>query len=148
MIASSLSLLLLLAPPPVSDAPPSPSEVARAYAAAWTSNDAEAVMRLFTEDAVLLPAHARDPVRGHPAMRRFWWPPDSRPTRVVSMEMEPEETRSAGDLAWVRGRFRLAWKFEGETEDRKSSGRFVMLLSRKGTDWKIVEYMWDDVLPR
>jgi hypothetical protein len=81
-------------------------------------------------------------------MRQFWWPPDSRPTRVVSMEMEPEEMRSAGELAWVRGRFRLAWKFEGEAEARKSNGRFVMLLSRTGTDWKILEYMWDDVLPR
>ena len=66
-----------------------PAETARAYAAAWRANDAEAVMRLFSEDAVLLPAHARDPVDGHAAMRRFWWPPNSRPTQVVSMEIEP-----------------------------------------------------------
>lgn len=126
-----------------------PAEIARAYAAAWTANDAEAVLRLFAKDAVLLPAHARDPIAGEAAMRRFWWPTGSKSVRVVSMEVEPEESSALGDAGAVRGRFRLAWRFEGEGEEHRSSGRFLMTLARgSGGEWKITRYMWDDVLPR
>jgi uncharacterized protein (TIGR02246 family) len=125
------------------------SAVARAYAAAWTANDAEAVMRLFAEDAVILPAHAGNPRVGHREMRQFWWPTGGKPTRVLGMDLEPDEASASDDFGTLRGRFVLAWKFEGETQERRSSGRFLMTLA-KGTDrtWKITRYMWDDHIPR
>ena len=56
-----------------------------AYVDAWLSGDREAVMRLFTEDAVLVPSRL-EPVQGSDAMRRFWWPDDGSPAAVNSFE--------------------------------------------------------------
>jgi len=47
--------------------------VIREYEKAWLANDEEDVMRLFTEDAVLLPHHGVEPCVGKKAARAFWF---------------------------------------------------------------------------
>lgn len=119
----------------------------QAYSAAWLAGDAEAVLRLFTEDAVLLPHHGVEPVVGQAAMRAFWWPPGSPPTRVTRFELTPEAIDGAGDLGYLWGRFSLAFELDGggTTQTVTNAGTF-MLLARHTDDaeWSITHHMWDD----
>jgi hypothetical protein len=54
----------------------------QAYVAEWMAGDADGVMALFTEDATLVPHHGDQPIKGHDAIRYFWFNPDYAPTIV------------------------------------------------------------------
>jgi len=121
--------------------------VVEAFRLAWLANDPEAVMRLFTKDAVLLPHHGLAPVVGDPAIRRFWWPADSPPTTVTEFSQPIDEVGGSGNLAYVRGRSTVSW-VSGKGPEAKSfsnAGTQLMLLRRQPDgSWLISHLMWDD----
>jgi ketosteroid isomerase-like protein len=118
-----------------------------AYRTGWLSNDAQAVQRTFTQDAVLLPPHGLDPVVGMEAIKQFWWPEDAPHTTISRFELTDEETGGCGSFAFIRGRSRVEWTVEdhGKLEKFANAGTFLTLL-RKLPDqtWKISHQMWDD----
>lgn len=119
----------------------------QAYGAAWLEGDAEAVLRLFMGDAVLLPHHGVEPVVGHDAIRTFWWPPDVPPTPVSRFELTPHELGGDGDLGYVWGHFVLAFETDihGARQTVTNAGTFMLLARRRqGTAWAITHHMWDD----
>jgi uncharacterized protein (TIGR02246 family) len=121
-----------------------------AYTSAWLANDAEAVMRLFTEDAVLIPHHGVAPVEGKPAVRRHFWPPNSSFFRVDSFRMTPAEIGGCGDLAFARGRFSLQFTTEagGKRQTLSNEGNYLMVFRRREGQWLISRYIWNDPPPR
>ena len=119
-----------------------------AYVSAWLRNDAEAVMGLFTQDAVLIPQGNR-PIKGHEAMRKFWWPAGP-PTTITSFTITTDEVDGNESLAYVRGSFTLGFSFEdnGKTVDRINRGNYFMIMKRQSNGrWLISHRMWSD-LPR
>jgi uncharacterized protein (TIGR02246 family) len=122
-----------------------------AYRRAWLANDAEAVLRLFTSDAVLLPHHGVEPVVGIEAARAFWFPKDSPPVKITELEMRVDQVGGACDVAFARGHSRVAW-VTGTGADAKTSSNAGtnLTLLRRGADgaWRITHQMWDDPPPQ
>ena len=78
-------------------------ELDQAYAAEWIEGDADGVMALFTSDATLVPHHGDKPVKGHEAIRNFWFNPDYPPTIVPEWTRTPAEFfASATELFFTR----------------------------------------------
>src|SRR5215475_3527702 len=54
-----------------------------AYRTAWLKNDAAGVLKTFTDDAVLLPAHGSPAVTGIAAIKKYWFTPGGPTTTVT-----------------------------------------------------------------
>src|SRR5512134_3531577 len=122
-------------------------DATRAYAEAWLSNDSTQVMATLTPDAVLLPS-GMEAISGGAAIRRFWWPAGSPPTRVVAMEQSIDDVVGAGDLAVVRGHGSLSFvmKADGEDATRTQRSTFMNVLRRQPDgSWRIAQRMWIDI---
>lgn len=121
--------------------------VNEAYRAAWLAGDSAGVLRLFAPDAVLLPHHGDPPVVGLDAIRAFWWPPDSPPTTIRSLDITTDGAAVNGNQGTLWGRFSLAFSFEsaGKLQSLRNAGTYLMVLRRDETgEWRITHRMWDD----
>ncbi|HKD13068.1 MAG TPA: SgcJ/EcaC family oxidoreductase, partial [Candidatus Angelobacter sp.] len=56
-----------------------------AYRTAWLENDAKRVLKTFTDDAVLLPAHGAPAVSGIAAIEKYWFTPGGPTTTVTKL---------------------------------------------------------------
>lgn len=121
--------------------------VVREYETAWLANDEEGVMRLFSEDAVLLPHHGVEPQVGKKAARAFWFPKTGPPTAVTELSHTIDEIGGSGDIAYLRAHSRVAWT-SGAGADAKKSGNagtlLVLLRRQPDGSWRISHQMWDD----
>ena len=108
----------------------------QAYASEWIDADADGVMALFTEDATLVPHHGDAPIKGHEAIRNFWFNPDYPPTVVPEWKREPAEIFVSGDMGVVRGRSRLVWEYNG-TRTTIPEGNYVIIAERGDKGWRI-----------
>jgi len=123
--------------------------VNEAYAAGWLRNDPEAVLNLFSGDAVLIPQGNR-PVEGIEAIKRFWWPAGGPRTTIKSFTITTDETGGGGNIGYVRGTFRFSFSYEekGRTTQLTNAGNYMMLMRRQPDgSWRISHRMWGD-LPR
>jgi len=122
------------------------------YGAAWLEQDAEkAVMELFSPDAVIIPHHGNDPAVGDEAIRTFFWPKDSVPTKILEFERRATEAGGSGKLGYVRGRFNLKFSFEvdGKESVYSSEGNYLLLAKKtQSNEWKIFRLIWNDPVPR
>jgi uncharacterized protein (TIGR02246 family) len=118
----------------------------RTYADAWRANDAGRVVANFTGDAVLMPHHGFEPVVGLAAIKRFWFPADSPPTRVTRFDRTADEIVGTGDMAFVRGHFVLEYRYgePGNEKKLRNAGTFIALLRKRSGQWLITHHMWDD----
>ena len=53
-----------------------------AYRTAWLAKDAKGVLKTFTDDAVVLPAHGAPAVVGIAAIEKYWFTPGGPPTII------------------------------------------------------------------
>lgn len=116
-----------------------------AYRTAWAANDSAAVMATLAPDAVLMPA-GREPIQGDSAIRAFWWPADGSSTTIESYEIDVDEVEGSGDLAYIRGRGRLAFVYtsaDGEASALSSESVHLSVF-RRGADgrWRIARRAW------
>lgn len=121
------------------------------YTSAWMANDREAVMDLFTEDAVLIPHHGNPAVEGREAIRGFFWPMEGPLAVVTGFDMVAEDIEGNNRIAYVRGRFSLGFYMDSEEERTTYSneGNFVMIVEKdRGGSWRISNYVWNDALPQ
>jgi uncharacterized protein (TIGR02246 family) len=118
-----------------------------AYVAAWRENDRDALLRLFTADAVLLPHRGVPPVIGIAAIRQFWFPRDAPRTTVKRFVQTPREIAGSADLAYVWGSFSLCFALDvdGHEQRMASAGTYLMIVQRQPDNaWRISHRMWDD----
>lgn len=115
----------------------------QAYAIEWKEGDADGVMALFTHDATLVPHHGDSPIKGHEAIRDFWFSPDYAPTVVPEWTRTAHEVFVLGNTGIVRGRARLVWEYEG-TRTTIPDGNYVIVAVREGQDWMIRLLTWND----
>jgi len=121
--------------------------VNNAYQAAWLAGDSAAVLRLFAPGAVLLPHHGDPPIVGLDAIRAFWWPPNTAPTTITTLDITTDGADVDGHVGTLWGRFALAFSFEAEGRLRSGSnaGTYLMVLRRRPDGgWRITHRMWDD----
>jgi len=115
----------------------------QSYATEWIEGDADGVMALFTEDATLVPHHGDDPIKGHEAIRNFWFNPDYSPTVIPELTREPAEFFISGDVGVVRGTARLVWEYDG-TRTTIPRGNYVLIAVRQADGWRIRMLTWND----
>jgi uncharacterized protein (TIGR02246 family) len=118
-----------------------------AYRATWLANDAKGVLKTFTDDAVLLPAHGTPPVVGIAAIDKYWFSPGGPATTIVGLDITVEQVSGDGVLAFARGLDRVAWTVtQGETTHRHSHSGTYLNVMKKMPDgsWRIQVHMWDD----
>lgn len=115
----------------------------QSYATEWIEGDADGVMALFTEDATLVPHHGDDPIKGHEAIRNFWFSPDYPPTVIPNWTREPAEFFVSGDVGVIRGTARLVWEYDG-TRTTIPNGNYVLIAVRQEQGWRIRMLTWND----
>jgi uncharacterized protein (TIGR02246 family) len=111
---------------------------------AWLRDDTAGVLRLFADDAVLVPPNGA-PVVGRTAIGAWWWPRDGSRTRILSFDRQVAEINGTHDLAFMRGTASLRWTYQknGRTTRQSSRSNDVILFAR-GSDgaWKIIRQIW------
>jgi uncharacterized protein (TIGR02246 family) len=121
--------------------------VIESYRTSWLADDAEGVLKTFTDDAVLLPHHGVTPVVGRQALKDFWWPAGASRVKLNKLEITVDEVGGDCHLAYARGHDAISWAVEegGTQKAYINSGTYLNIL-RKMPDgtWRISHHMWDD----
>jgi ketosteroid isomerase-like protein len=113
---------------------------------AMKANDAEALGRLVTEDARLMPPHQQSVV-GRQAVIN-WFAAVVKQARTTAIGVTEREVIVAGDLAIERGAF--TWKLNatvgGSPIDDEGSFLAIWKQQPDGS-WKLAQNIWNSTLP-
>ena len=120
-------------------------QVHRSYLQAWLDNRPESVLAAFTNEAALVPHHGDEPITGLEAIRAFWFPANSPPTAVTVYSTDIQQVEGSGELAFIRGRFKLAFEYGGKKYSNE--GNFLDVYRKVGGQWKCHVHMWNDPVP-
>ncbi len=117
------------------------------YRTAWLANDSKGVLKTFTDDAVLLPAHGSPAVVGITAIEKYWFTPGGPPTTVTELNISVDQVGGNRTLAFARGLDSVAWTVthDGRTLRHSHPGTYVNVMKKlPGGSWRIQVHMWDD----
>jgi uncharacterized protein (TIGR02246 family) len=118
-----------------------------AYRVAWLANDAKGVLKTFTDDAVLLPAHGTPAIVGIAAIEKYWFSSGGPTTIVTGLNITVDQVSGYERLAFARGSDDVAWTItqDGTTHRHFHPGTYLNVM-KKLTDgaWRIQVHMWDD----
>jgi uncharacterized protein (TIGR02246 family) len=104
------------------------------YVTATNEGDADALTRLYTEDAVLLPPD-HQPIQGREAIADFWRQGTDPGLEVTTIRLDVD-----GNLGYLVGSYHLP-ATEREPAD---SGKYVMCLQRQADGaWKLTADIWN-----
>lgn len=118
------------------------SEAAQAFSAAYVRGDPEAMVEIYTEDAVIFP-EKRVAISGRDAIRRYWTIPANR--AIAQHEIMPDKVVIQGDMAYDHGRFRISGTTDGVPWG-PNWGKYVVVW-KKGADgkWRMQLDMWNSL---
>jgi uncharacterized protein (TIGR02246 family) len=104
------------------------------YIEATNDGDAEALTRLYEDDAVLLPPD-HQPIEGRAAIGEFWRQGTDEGLQVTTLRLDVE-----GGIGYLVGQYTLP-----ETDEEPAdSGKTVMCLKRQGDgSWKLTADIWN-----
>jgi uncharacterized protein (TIGR02246 family) len=131
---------------PASDTRATDEAAIRAINPAWfkaySAGDAESIVALYAEDAVVNPPGA-PAARGHAAMREYL-KKDLAASAGVTLNAGPTtEDGVSGDLGWEWGTFTVTNK-SGATVDK---GKYVTVYAKKDGKWLIIRDIWNSDMP-
>ena len=118
-----------------------------AYRVTWLANDAKGVLKTFTDDAVLLPAHGTPAVVGIAAIEKYWFAPGGPTTTITGLDITIDQISGNSALAFVRGLDRVAWTITqgGGTHGHSHPGTYLNVMKKMADgSWRIQVHMWDD----
>jgi len=115
---------------------------ARAFSAAYVSDDTDALLNVYAEDGIAAPG-GRDFIRGRTALREFWAP--SPNSTVLEHRLLPEELWIDGDLAYDWGYYEGVSQREG-AEPSSFRGKYLVVWQRDADGvWRMANDMWNPV---
>ena len=104
------------------------------YVDASNRGDADALMEMYAEDALLLPPD-HQPIEGRQAIGAFWRLGTDQGLEVTTIRLDTD-----GKIGYLVGRYRLP-----ATDDEPAdSGKYVMCLKRQADGaWKLTADIWN-----
>jgi len=117
------------------------AQISENWAKDWSAKNIDALMALYAEDAVFLPANGIR-VTGRSAIRDLF----EKAQTVISSDLRVHSkvTEQSGDLAYDSGEYEETANSGGVT--RSGRGNYLVVFRRHGKNqWRIVEHMWTDV---
>ena len=119
------------------------AQISEKWAKEWSAKNFDALMELYAEDAVFLPANGSR-VTGRAAIRELF--EKALAVNTSSVRLHSKATEQSGDLAYDSGEYEETATSGGVT--RSGRGNYLVVLRRSGKDqWRIVEHMWTDLRP-
>ncbi len=112
----------------------------------WLLGDSAKVLSYLTEDAVLMPHHGDDPIKGIKNISEFWFPFGVPPTKILEFSSSENEVVGNGYYASIQGRFKLAFEYDGKTYTNE--GNYLNTATKKEGKWKLTRLIWNDPIPR
>jgi uncharacterized protein (TIGR02246 family) len=104
------------------------------YVAASNEGDAEALIELYADDAVLLPPD-HEPIHGREAIAEFWRQGTDTGLEINTLRLEVD-----GSVAYLIGKYRLP----ATEEEEADSGQYVLCLKRQPDGaWKLTADIWN-----
>jgi len=113
------------------------------FSEAIARGDAQAIAKLYTEDAILLPERG-EMVKGRQAIGEFW--KTAMDDGVKSVTVTTLDVGGSGDLAHEVGTVLLTLQAEGRPP-ATASAKFVVVWKREADGWKIHRDIWNDPPP-
>jgi len=117
------------------------------YRTAWLANDNKGVLKTFTHDAVLQPAHGTPAIVGIDAIEKYWFAPGGPPTVLTKLNITVDRVGGNRGLAFARGLDGVAWTVTegGKVRHYSHPGTYLNVMKRMPDgSWKIHVHMWDD----
>ena len=120
----------------------------RANTAAWikayNAGNADAIVPLYAEDAVIMPPGA-PLARGHAAIKQFLVKDiaGAQAAGVALVLTGKDDVGISGDLAWHSGTYSVTDK-AGKTVD---TGKYLEVSRKKGGKWHIIRDAWNSDAP-
>lgn len=103
--------------------------VVEASRSQWAAKEVEALVTLYTEDAILFPPKG-DPIRGRDAIRTYWSRTPAR--RISEHSIQTERVDMSGDLLVEHGKFSLTFQ-SGDKAPESGTSNFISAY-RRGHD--------------
>ncbi len=113
------------------------------FSEAIARGDAQAIAKLYTEDAILLPERG-EMVKGRQAIGEFW--KTAMDGGVKSVTVTTLDVGGSGDLAHEVGTVLLTLQAEGRPP-ATASAKYVVVWKREADGWKIHRDIWNDPPP-
>lgn len=115
--------------------------LSKAYGEAWIAEDTAAVMAVFSDDAALVPHRGSAQAEGPAEIREHFWPPDAPAAPTIEFWRQSSSIEGSASMAYDRGRYRVAFVFEGDTIG--SEGNYLAVARRDPEGWKWIAYTWN-----
>lgn len=118
-----------------------------AYRAKWLANDSKGVLKLFTDEAVLLPAHGSPAIVGIEAIENYWFAPTGPSTTLTELNITVDQVSGNRKLAFARGSDNVGWTDtdNGVTRRHYHPGTYLNIMKKlPDGSWRIQVHMWDD----
>ena len=114
--------------------------LAAQFSQAYMDGDVDAMMTLYTDDAVVFPGNS-EYLQGQEALRRYWALPEGR--RITHHKITPVEVEVSGDMASDFGHYEVSG-VNGEQAWGPSHGKYLIVWKR-GDDgrWRMHLDMWN-----
>ena len=126
-----------LSGPAMSRAESTVRKMTQDLALACNTKQLDDLVDLYATDALVLRPNT-PPVRGRPAIREFFF--SALETGLGEVELEPLRVDVVGDVAYEAGRCKML--APGVGMRREERGKYLLVYSRRGGDWRVVADCW------
>jgi ketosteroid isomerase-like protein len=115
------------------------AEAGRQFSAAYMRGDTDAIMALYTSDAVIFPERS-NAISGLEAIRRYW--SRGQGSRVTRHQLTPTSVVVDGRHAYDHGTYEIAGEREGKAWG-PFRGKYLVVWRREPGGWKMQLDMWN-----
>jgi ketosteroid isomerase-like protein len=114
-----------------------------AWVEAYNAGDADKIVALYTDDAILMPPDA-PAATGHAAMKQYLTADMAAAKAAgVSFALDTDASGVSGDLAWHSGTFHVA----GANGASVATGKYVEVWHRVDGKWLMIRDVWNSDAP-
>ena|SRR5688572_12642036 len=115
------------------------AEAGRRFSAAYMRGDTDAIMALYTRDAVIFPERS-NAISGQDAIRRYWG--RGQGSSVTRHQLTPASVVVDGKHAYDHGTFEIAGVRDGKSWG-PFHGKYLVVWRKEPDGWKMALDMWN-----